>query len=98
MLQAYTYDAVRFLGGLKASIGFGNRPRHSLFAIEVLARGDRVQEMAGVTMKRRSHKHRINIFEIEQPPVVVKRLYARRHFISLLVSPRVDVSDCDKFY
>ena len=81
---------------MEALLGFGHRPRHGLLAIEVLAGGDGIDEVARVDVQRGSDDDRVDVLAIEQPPMIVERIDAGCELFRLAVAAGVNVGDGDE--
>src|SRR5713101_9369799 len=93
MLQSDLHDAVRLVGSGQALLGFRYGPGHRLFAIEVFAGRQHVEEMVGMKVERAGNDDAVQVFHLEQAAVVVEGLDARRHLPGLIPSAAVHVSN-----
>ena len=91
VLQPDGHDLTRALGRRETLLRLRDRPGHGLLAVEVLARGERVEKVPRVNVERARHKHSIDVFPIEQPPVIPYRADARHNLAGFLVTAGVDI-------
>src|SRR5262249_11112301 len=76
-LQSYLHRRTGLPGRVTTGVGLGNRPRYFFLEVQVLARGQSVQEMPRVTVERARNDPRIDVLHVEQPPMVGDRLHFR---------------------
>jgi hypothetical protein len=96
VLQADLDDTIGFLSSSKALVGFVNRPGHRFFCVEMLSRGERVQEMLRMEVQWSGDYYGVDIFTIQQETVVRERVDLWRKSCGFLATPGVDVRDGDK--
>src|SRR6266851_1899940 len=92
-LQADLDHAVGILHRVQALVSFWDRPRHGFLGIKIFARGQSVEKMPGVGVQWASHDDSVEVFHVEQAPMIIKCLNAGRHLLSFVVPPGVDVGD-----
>ena len=92
MLQANLDHPVRGLGRGQAFVGFGDRPGHGLLRVEIFPRDKSIEEVASVNVQRTGHDDAIDVFHVEQAPVVVQSLYVRDLTLGLVAATAVHVS------
>ena len=96
MLQADLHHAIGFLRCRQAFLRLWNGPRHCFLGIEVLAGCKRIQKMPRMDVQRARYDDRVDVFHVEQPPVIVKGLNAGRHLLGFVPASRVNVGDGDE--
>jgi len=87
MLQPNLNHPIRFLRSLQTLLCLSDRPCHRLFAIEVFASGDRVQEVSRVHMQRTGNDDAIDILHIKQTTVVIESLNTRSQLLGFASPP-----------
>ena len=96
VLQADLHDAIRLLRGRAAGVRFRNRPRHRFFRVQILSRRQTIDEVARVAVQRARDDHGVEVFHVEQAPVISHRGDVGKAPADFVVAPVIDVGDGDE--
>src|SRR5713101_85314 len=96
MLKSDLDHAIRLAGCIAAALSLFDGLGYGFFTKEVFARGDRIQKMSPVDMKRRSDDHRIDVLQVQQPSMVSESLHGGGELFRFSMSPVVDIGNGDE--
>ena len=93
MLQTDLHHAVGLFRRRQTFFRFGNGPGHGFFGVKVFCRREGIHEMPGVNVKGAGNDDAIEVFHVQQTPVIVERLNTGRHLLGCVPPTRIDVRD-----